>query len=221
MRKFITTVIIFCVSSALSAAQVQVQRVQADGALTLSDGRSARLAGLYFPPLEGMQPRLAEALEGHQLRALTTPDRYGHVRVQGAGEEALLRQGLAVIYSDQAVPPRWRLAEAEARKAGQGIWGQDGWRLRPEQTHDHLQQFHVVEGTITRMYVARDATYLNFGEDWQTDFSVVIRGRERRAFTAVLAQLAPGARVAVRGVLYSENGPMLRLTRPEQLTLLD
>jgi hypothetical protein len=144
-------------------------------------------------------------------------DRYGRERISAEEEVAMLREGVAVIFSQERIASEWVEAEASARREKRGIWGEKGFVLTAENADSHTQEFHVVEGTITRIYEAKHATYLDFGEDWHTDFSVTIAGRARRSFETLLEQVKVGTHVAVRGTLVEENGPMIHLNRPEQL----
>lgn len=198
----------------------KVVAIAPDATLTLERSGPAVLAGLVFPDASLAQGWLASHLLQQPL--LFTPvdtDRYGRTLVRSDVALNALREGVAVAYSSDDMPVAFLVAEAQARVAKRGVWAQSALILKPEQTPLHLQQFHLVEGTITHVYRGRDGTYLNFGEDWHRDFSVMIPKRVQRRFT-ILDRLHEGSHVRARGVLIEENGPMLRLSRPEQLELL-
>lgn len=175
-----------------------------------------RLVDLAFPNQALAQDWLSQhAVAGE----VVGEDRYGRPLITGA-QEVALRDGVAVIYAFGPVDAAWRAAEAEARAAGRGVWAQGALVIPVAQADRYVGEFHVVEGVVTRVYKARDATYINFGSNWRTDFSIAISGRGRRAFRDLLTQITPGTRLEARGVLIQENGPMLRPLRPEQLVLL-
>ena len=207
------------------AAQAAVIREQVvalapDRTLTLAQTGKAVFADMLFPDAPLADAWFASHLLQKEI-AFTAgdEDRYGRVRITSELQAAMLRDGVAVIFNQQEIPAGWAAAEQAARAAKRGVWGQEDFVLTPENAAQHLLQFHVVEGVVTRVYKARNATYVNFGENWHTDFSVTIAGRNRRSFDEKLARITQGTRVRVRGTLYEENGPMLKLTRPEQLEL--
>jgi hypothetical protein len=64
--------------------------------------------------------------------------------------------------------------------------------------------------------------YLNFADDWRSDFTISIERKDIPAFTEAgidPKQLA-GKQVRVRGWIEWRNGPMIAATHPEQLELL-
>lgn len=216
--------VLCCAATAAFAAtnppqQVQVVGVAASGDLLLSDGTQAVLANLVMPNAALAAPWLkAHALQQRVRVDENAQDRYGRRVVGGDVQEDMLREGVAVLYaSGGEIPPAWRVAEAAARAAKRGLWAADGFVLTPENAAQHGKGFHVVEGRITRIYEGKQATYLNFGEDWHSDFSITISAKARRSMKPLLQSLQPGDWVRVRGGLYEENGPMLRLLHAENL----
>ncbi len=65
--------------------------------------------------------------------------------------------------------------------------------------------------------------FLNFGADWRTDFTISASRATRNRFEAagVRLETLDGAVVRVRGWLQEENGPMIILTHPAQLDIID
>lgn len=151
-------------------------------------------------------------------------DRHGRARIiprQGrvALQEHLLRDGIAFAYDLAATPNPWQRAEREAIAAARGVWADPAWKAAAADDLP-IGEFLFVTGRVTRIYEGREATYLNFGEDWREDFSAMVPRRHLRAFKDTLGTLH-GKRVRVRGVTILENGPMITLSRPEQLEILD
>jgi micrococcal nuclease len=65
--------------------------------------------------------------------------------------------------------------------------------------------------------------YLNFGEDWHTDFTVEIERKDKGAFVAAgldLGLALAGMHMRVRGWIEWLNGPMIHTTHPKQIELL-
>jgi micrococcal nuclease len=209
------------VSSPVLAARERLMAVKDDQTLVLAQTGNARLAELVMPDAALAQAWLAEHLLQQNIEVtLLGVDRYGRNLVASDAAAAMLRAGAAVYFPQSAPDENYVAAEADARATKRGIWGVSGFVLTPENAADHIGEFHVVEGAITRVYQGRNELILNFGERWQEDFSVVIKGRARRAFEEAFEYLGEGARVRVRGTLIQENGPMLRLTTPAQMEVI-
>ncbi len=156
---------------------------------------------------------------GRLLAHLSTPDGKW---VQGA----LLGAGMARVYSfpdNRARVAEMLALERAARTARRGIWARRFYRiLSPDALSRHIGTFQIVEGTVLAVAVVRRRAYLNFGQDWRTDFTVTIsRGRLKWLWRgADPGKLYQGRRIRVRGWLKSFNGPMIDVTHPEQIELL-
>jgi hypothetical protein len=202
-------------------ASDHVQALGPEQSVMLTAAGNAVFADVVFP-----DPKLADAwFASHLLQKNIDfiqgdADRYGRAMITGETEADMLRDGIAVNYSTGHVAPGWQAAEDAARLAHRGVWGAPDFTLNPENAALHEQEFHVVEGIVKHIYAGDHATYLNFGEDWHTDFSVTIPGRARRSFKEQLDALKEGDKLRVRGAIYEENGPMIRITRPEQLQVI-
>jgi hypothetical protein len=86
-----------------------------------------------------------------------------------------------------------------------------------------MHTFQVVEGRVTKVAQYRKTTYINFGRRWRTDFTLIVKGRSHRYLKKHGLDLTSlkGRRVRVRGWIEERNGPMIRLTHPEQIEILD
>ena len=239
---------------ALAAAPPGDERVRAaavlDGAsLALEDGRALRLAGLRPPrpppgAASGSRGRWAEAakaalgrlaLGGAILlrhRAVGV-DRHGRLQAHAftaSGEwiqGALLDAGLARVDSrdePDVLVAEMLAREAEARRAGRGLWSAAYYRVRgASAAGNDIGSFQLVEGRVQAVAVVRGRAFLNFGPDWRSDFTVSLKPEARRRFEA--AGIAPqdyhGRRVRVRGWLQFWNGPLVEATHPAQIELLE
>lgn len=213
--------------------------------VTLDDGRSVRLVGIQAPKLPLGRPgfvawpladqarrKAIDLCMGKTVRLAyggARQDRYGRALahlfvgtdtwVQGE----MLTQGLARVYTfadNRALAADMYALEAEARSARRGIWGDPFYRIRePENVARDVGTFQVVEGRVFRAARVRTRVFLNFAEDWRSDFTILIAARLLPAFEAAGVDLLglAGRRVRVRGWVKEWNGPMIEATHPEQI----
>jgi micrococcal nuclease len=213
------------VTAAYAAAKTpiteRVTAIQSDGTITLSSSGKAVLSNLFYPDAALAERWLAQYLLQQDIAFKAgDEDRYGRVQITSDTVQNMLRDGAAVFYvSDGKISEVWKAAEAQARTANRGVWADKNLLRTPENAAQHIGAFHVVEGTITRIYEAKSATYLNFGDDWHSDFSITIPGKIRRSMKPFLASVKPGDRIRVRGFITDENGPMITLLRPDNLEM--
>ena len=217
--------------------------------LVLDDGREVRLVGIQAPKLPLGRPGfeawpLAEEAKA-ALEALVLGrhlelgfggrpgDRHGRVLAHLFDEEGrwiqgeLLRAGLARVYSfaDNRVAVGEMLAlERQARTAGRGIWGDPFYAVRSaDSAADWLGGFELVEGRVLAVGRGGGRTYLNFAEDWRQDFTIALDREAAGLFEAEGTSLDgfAGRLVRVRGWLKAYNGPMIEVTHPEQIEVLE
>lgn len=206
------------------------------------DPVTVRLAGIEFPrpgaPGHGLAMRaldtiLDEAGPVSIAEATTQTDRYGNlladIDINGASlSETLVRRGYALAYSwpeTRASAARLLPAEAEARDEDSGLWGAGVVAVRspdPNILALYLETVQVVEGRIISVGETRERTYLNFGFDYRTDFTVSIAQADIGAFTEAGIDLPSleGRIVRVRGWIQAINGPSMSLDHPERMEIL-
>jgi endonuclease YncB( thermonuclease family) len=217
--------------------------------LRLDDGREVRLVGLQAPKLPLGRPdfptwplapeakaALAELALDETLQLFyggARMDRYGRVLahlVRSDGEwvqGAMLTRGLARTYSfadNRALVPQLLERERAARAARRGIWALDWYRIRkPRETEADIDSYQLVEGRVLAVAEQRSNSYLNFGADWRTDFTLVADSRARRLCAAEGLDLPAleGRLLRARGWIESFNGPMIEITHPEQIEVLE
>ena len=166
-------------------------------------------------------------------------DRYGRVLahvfiVNGASSEwvqgDLLDTGQARAYGleDSFTCGRELLAhEVLARNARLGLWANGLYATKPADKPEYLMRlrgkYERVVGKVANVGVTKSATYLNFGSDWHTDFTVRIGKRvlgSNSEFAARLKSLQ-GVHVSVRGWIVRRDGPAVELVDPSELEILD
>jgi endonuclease YncB( thermonuclease family) len=200
----------------------------------LHDGREVRLAGIEPVDISdvGALTRLI-AGRGVTLHGETdTPDRYGRQPAFAFLDDAapsvqsqLLAQGAAM--ASLAVPDKdctadLSAAEASARRARAGLWGQPGVIKNAESPGDILAdvgRFRLVEGRVLSVRTAGATTYLNFGRNWTQDFAVTISRRMMATLEA--AGVSPRSferrRIRVRGFIERRGGPRIEVLRAGQI----
>ncbi len=160
-------------------------------------------------------------------------DRYGRVIAQAFLDDgrwlngALVSEGLARVETarDQRRCAGEALAlEARARDARRGMWRLSAYQVRNAlEASAFTNDFQIVEGLVISTAEVRGRIYVNFGEDWRTDFTVTIAPGDVRRFAGP-AGFEPlsltGQHIRARGWLEWYNGPMIEADHPEQIELL-
>lgn len=234
----------------LTAAETATVVEVVDGdTVVLNTGKEVRLVGLQAPKLplgrKGFKiwPLAPEAKTALERIALKRKVRlhYGgrrtdrHRRILAHLEDVktgrwiqgrMLADGMARVYTFQdnrAVTGPMLKLERRARVDRRGIWRNRYYRIRQADTVERdIGSFQLVEGRVRTVATPRNITYLNFGSDWRSDFTVMLRSRTRKALAkaGMAVESLKGKRLRVRGWVKSRNGPMIEATHPEQLELL-
>jgi hypothetical protein len=139
----------------------------------------------------------------------------------------LLADGLARVATtpdNVLLAPEMLRVEDEARSARRGLWGDPRYRVRtPEDAGAVLDGFQIVEGRVVAVAVRRGIGYVNFGADYRTDLTLSLSREALRLMRAANFDPASlqGSRVRARGWLRSFNGPLIEITHPEQIEVLE
>ena len=216
--------------------------------LTLADGAQVRLSGIQAPKLPlgrpGFRPwpLAAEAKQALEELALGRAvrldydgrriDRWRRLLAQvHAGpvwlQHEMLRLGLARVYTfadNRTHAAALYAAEHAARAAGRGIWADPWYRIHsPDEAGRAIGTFQLVEGTPVSVAIVNRRAYLNYGDDWRTDFTVSVAPRDMALFRRAGVDLKSlrGVRIRVRGWIVRRNGAMISITHPEQIELLE
>lgn len=221
------------------------EAVQAEGAIDgdtirLVGGKQLRLMGLLAPkddePLaETARKTLDRLVRGKRLilAAETGQDRYGrkraHVAIEGSDtwlQAEMLIRGLARVFTQPdatAASGEMLALEMSARQERQGLWGDKRYQPRHADQFIPAGRFEIVEGTVLATGRGTGRTYVNFGPDWKTDFTITIGTEAAKLLRQ--AHITPrkleGQKVRIRGYVLLTNGPMIELSHPQQLELLD
>jgi micrococcal nuclease len=220
--------------------EVEVAEVADARSFVLTDGRRVKLAAVLSPgphePFGDQARRYTASAVARKTVSLAfddrTIDRHGalvaHVFADGVWlQQSLIVSGLARVrtYRDTATCAAPLLAdEAQARQAKRGLWLEPRHRVRnPEELEPDIGTFQIIEGRVASVATSRDRTFVNFGADYRTDFTVTISARDRRRLAKDGIDPATWAQkqVRVRGWLSHLNGPEVELTHAAQIQIIE
>lgn len=139
--------------------------------------------------------------------------RNGHARVDAVPGLSCMRELLA--------------HEREGMTRDRGLWTNPAYRVRwadaPQRLMRLRNSFQLVEGTVRKVAVTRSRVYLNFGDDWRSDFTAGAARRSPAFQPNEIAALEAleGLRVRIRGWIERRNGPYIELHNPLQIEALE
>ncbi|WP_417449462.1 thermonuclease family protein [Kordiimonas sp.] len=136
--------------------------------------------------------------------------REGHVFVFPG---AIRRHGLTTLFQE----------EEGARNDRRGLWRFSN--LDPVEAQSEAVNpgwFQIIRGQVQDVSIVRGTYYINFGEDWRTDFTIEIPPLVARQFAkqSVDPMSLKGERVEGRGWVDFKSGPRLLVQGPGQLRQL-
>lgn len=204
--------------------------------------RDADAAQRAWPPEADTVKALSDLVLAQRVKlafAGRRSDRYGRELAQvfiiDQGREdwvqgALLRGGYARAYG---LPESFACArelianESYARSRRLGLWQNGVYRTlsadRPGEIMKQRGKYERVAGKVVSVGRTKSATYLNFSNDWRSDFTARIDKKVLAAnpeFDRSLDALA-NTSVVVRGWIERRNGPLIDITDPSQLEAAD
>ena len=145
-------------------------------------------------------------------------DRYGHEIITDFDlQKSLVAKGLAITYPKFFETPDQIIdlyeTETKARQNKTGCVWTEADIFKNADSIKNTNRFLVVEGVVIDTYKSRENTYLNFGQDWKTDFTVRIQNKNK-AFKDFDHASYIGKTIRVRGFVTYYNGPSLTLSHP-------
>lgn len=247
--RFLLAIFLLLPAFAFAETLTHVEHVIDGDTFVTTEGETVRLLGINTPEVGGhraAEPYGEEAkkaaetlLTGQPVRLVndtTEKDRYqrrlSHAYLaDGRWVNAeLVRSGVAHVYSfpdNRSKLDELLAAEQQARAQKTGLWALPRWQPLAADivfTREQVGQFHLVTGRVKNVARARGHIYLNFGDDWRTDFTIEIRPDDVATFKA--AHIDPmrayaSKTVRVRGHLKPVNGVLITATHPEQIEIID
>ncbi|WP_425409288.1 thermonuclease family protein [Hyphococcus sp.] len=167
------------------------------------------------------------------IEKIGAPNRWGvqmsTVKSVSAGktfQEILTQEGavrVAPETDDHEFIDRLLALETLARDARAGLWFIDDYGVfEAGSAEGAIGGYHLIEGVAKRAANTRSRLYLNFGEDYRTDFTAGAAGRLHRRWlnNGFDLEALEGAHVRIRGFVEEINGPSIDLTHQKQIELL-
>lgn len=114
-------------------------------------------------------------------------------------------------------------AEDRARRAGAGLWAHPAYRVYDSNdASGAIGGYHLITGEAQRAAKTRSRVYINFGNDYNTDFTVSAANSDWRRWSLARMDVATlaGARLRVRGFVRQLNGPATEVTHEQQIEFL-
>jgi micrococcal nuclease len=218
-------------------------RLLDDGRIELEQGQALRLASVRLVEQKSLRTKadaLIRALLSNQEWAVaepTTKDRYGDlvgiIEFKGGKslQTTLIEAGLARVYPQVGEGGDMSALfqnETKAREAKAGLWALDIYQIVSAedaipQRFDLRNYYQLVEGTIVAVAKVRGNIYLNFGEDWREDFTIMIPKVFAKAVKAqgLKYKELEGKKVRVRGWFRLYGGPLIDVTDVRQIEVLN
>jgi endonuclease YncB( thermonuclease family) len=162
-------------------------------------------------------------------------DRYGRLLVQAVrGDGGWLQAiqvaaGEARVHGDgvNRIGLRALLGiEATARGAKRGIWRHAAFAVKDavDPTLERFaDSFQIVEGRVVSAEIVKGTGYVNFGTDWKSDLTLVVKKAVLALGDPAMVDLPSlaGRSIRCRGWLDLHDGPTIDVTHPEQIEVLE
>lgn len=206
-----------------------------------------QLADIIAPSIYGFENRpaafVAEAKTQLQLQITSKsfqfddvlpPTRWG-VRlvrsrqgdVAGILEEQLIANGAARVApqsDDLKLIDHLLAIENTARQNKTGLWSLNDYHVYDsDNAMGAAGNYHLIAGAVRKTRQAGSRFYLNFGEDYRTDFTAstvlpLLRKWQTAGFDLSTLE---GAQLRIRGFVNTINGPSIDLTHSRQIEVLN
>lgn len=215
--------------------------------LLLDNNMEVRLVGLQAPKIALSRKNFKEWPLGYEAKQALADitlnknvslyyggrkmDRYGRLLahlflndgtwIQGE----MLKKGMARVYSfadNRSIIPEMMTEEKIAFDNNIGIWNLDFYKIKKqENSGQYTNSFQIISGKVIEVATVRSTTFLNFGDDYKTDFTIVIPGRVKSMMEKAGQNVTDfkNKHILVRGWLKYYNGPSIELTHPEQIVI--
>ena len=250
-KLFFLSLLLILSCSQFDYSQIKVVEVIDGDTVRLSNGRLLRYIGLDTPEVRikdkggnfqyRPQPFSLEAkefnrklVEGKLIRIefdVEKTDRYGRLLGYCFFDKTfvnarLIEQGYAVI---STIPPNVKYvelfidAQKKARKANKGLWGSFPI-INHSQTSKYINQIRSVEGVVVGTYKSAKCVFLNFGQNYKNDFTVVIFNNVLDTFSREgidPLSFYNGKRIRVNGKIREYNGPEIIVNSPYEIEVLE
>lgn len=142
----------------------------------------------------------------------------------------MLKSGLAHLYSFPKNTSKYKelkKAENTARNNKLNLWSNKRWQVQNANSEKAVEKFRfgkyqMFKGKVINVAKIGKKTYLNFGNNWRTDFSVEINDKYLKYFKGINPEtFYKDKTVLVRGILRPVNGALINATHQQQIEVLN
>ncbi len=249
-RLFLLSLLLILSCSQFNYSRIKVVEVIDGDTIKLSNGRLLRYIGLDTPEVRikdkggdfeyQPQPFSLEAkefnrklVEGKDLRIefdIEKVDRYGRLLGYCFADNVfvnarLIEQGYAVLYT---YPPNVKYvdllvtAQKKAQRTKRGLWGSFA-TIDHTQADKYINQIRSIQGRVVGTYKSAKCVFLNFGQDYRSDFTIVIFNNALGAFNEEgidPESFYEGKEIRVTGKIREYNGPEIIVNSPYEIEVL-
>lgn len=148
-------------------------------------------------------------------------------QLTGTLEMQLIADGAARVApqtDNVAFIDRLLALENLARQNKTGLWSLDDYQVfDADDAVGAIGEFHLIAGKVVEAHQAGSRFYLNFGEDYRTDFTASTASPLQSKWQAEGVDLATlaGVQLRIRGFVNTINGPSIDLTHSRQIEVLN
>jgi len=143
-------------------------------------------------------------------------------------QHSLLERGLAYLTPSSSLRDssfeKLQKAEQRARSQSLGLWKSKTFTPTPSDDLETLiglkNSYQIIQGIVKNTALIKGQTYINFGEDWHTDFTAVIQTSSTRNALknrGLNPENLVGKNILVRGWLEFYNGPMIKIKHAQSI----
>jgi hypothetical protein len=104
------------------------------------------------------------------------------------------------------------------------LWARPDYRVRNgDELEADIGTFQIVEGKVLSVATSKGRTFVNFGADYRTDFTITLSARDRKRLAKDGLDPANWVQkqIRVRGWLSRLNGPEVELTHAAQIQIIE
>lgn len=211
-RNILLYLILFFGAWSAQAEQSHFRRTDNPLVYQLDDGK--KLVLMQLMALPGVQPEMTET-QSIEYTSLGY-DRHGRIMGDAPSlQKRLITEGSVIAYPQTPEAAAWLYPlETQARYAQKGVW--NTFNVIPaEEAASCIQRFCIIEGRVKAIAKQQKNVYINFGEQWQTDFTVQLPLK-----TTMNIDQLPGKILRVRGWVQEYNGPFIDITNTALVEIL-
>lgn len=139
-------------------------------------------------------------------------------------QNKMLREGGAVLCMPEmgAYPAEWSKVQSEAKSKKRGVWKKlIALKADTLEGASEFPEWAWVRGNVHSVTKRDFGTYINFSNNWKEDFSLFIHKTHRPAFGKAWWNEIVGLQIEVMGYLYHSYGPMMDITHPSQVIMVE